>query len=992
MTLRLKRIGRLPPRPRLASSLGRPGTTSPVGPTLQALSLSSTTATIGQAFSATISGRTAGSTLSLSGAGAAGLSISGTTVSGTLTAAGSVDLVETLAGATNSPRTTSGAATVSAAATTVTLVNLLPNRQPQTVSSYTLSFVAGQAAGTQFQKLWRRTSGSTLSLSPNDGKVAISDDGTNAYLVIGGNAATAGVLTYTLTESHPRATNSGGALSASISVLVTEADNADSVAEAGFKLAAGFGRVHNASYAQGALGTRNTVAIRQGYPLGRTNYSSLRLGFSNFRIAPTSDQEEISNDQPRTISGAYAEIPGAPTPTVPITFGGQSSFTLGAGVRLHFCDALTPAMFGLSVFEDSTIIYYRNIINLASGEGFYCCGSTNPLTQVQWYDAANETNASEASGTGLFAARSGNARFPGFAPVMVVGLPASTIPCEFIMGDSITDRLSDTLDDGYAVRAAISAGIPFFKHTLGGRAAYMWQNNHCKSQVYWKFCNSMLLAEGTNDISNGYGAVLDANCLAIMADARSAGISYITRATTPPRVSVGTSGNALTTYRATDLANQFPYYTGAAGGLGYEQGGLKDQLNATIRGRTSGAPYANAVLDVAALSEDASSSAKWKVPTFSATLTADAAANAQTLSLSAAPNVGDCFVLSPGNSDIDPPSPDNHMYTALAVSGSGPYIVTIYQSFSGTPHPTAGHNFTRGRLLALPHTAGTVVRGTNAGDETHPTTPLHAAIAADLRAKYLARFPAYSFTNSEASAYVARMTTQPGDTRKGLIDTLFGSLKSSGVYTKLDAIWLPAAHDSQAATLNLKSASYTLTPTGSPTWTANKGYTGNGSSSYVATGFNPTTLAGSVGFVQDSAHIGAWVLTDTANTNWDVGSTNGRARLSSRTGTGTQGRIGTNTAAVVAVTGTANPPRHVIETRTGATSAAQYVNGAADGTSSTASNGLATGIELLREGGGTSFSDRQVGVAHIGTGLTGAEASALYNATRAYLQGVGVAT
>lgn len=85
-------------------------------PTLQALLLSTTAWTVGQAFSATISGRTAGSTLTLSGAGAAGLSISGTTVSGTPTTAGSVNLVETLAGATNSPRTTSGAATVSAAA------------------------------------------------------------------------------------------------------------------------------------------------------------------------------------------------------------------------------------------------------------------------------------------------------------------------------------------------------------------------------------------------------------------------------------------------------------------------------------------------------------------------------------------------------------------------------------------------------------------------------------------------------------------------------------------------------------------------------------------------------------------------------------------------------------------------------------------------------------------------------------------------------------
>ncbi len=138
MTLRLSRIGHIPARPRLASAPGRPGTTPPVGPTLQALTLTSTAATVGQAFTATISGRTAGSTLSLSGTGAAGLSISGTTVSGTPTAAGPINLVETLAGATNSPRTTSGAATVSAAPSNI----LTFNGQPLTFAGQSLTYGA----------------------------------------------------------------------------------------------------------------------------------------------------------------------------------------------------------------------------------------------------------------------------------------------------------------------------------------------------------------------------------------------------------------------------------------------------------------------------------------------------------------------------------------------------------------------------------------------------------------------------------------------------------------------------------------------------------------------------------------------------------------------------------------------------------------------------------------------------------------------------------
>jgi hypothetical protein len=53
----------------------------------------------------------------------------------------------------------------------------------------------------------------------------------------------------------------------------------------------------------------------------------------------------------------------------------------------------------------------------------------------------------------------------------------------------------------------------------------------------------------------------------------------------------------------------------------------------------------------------------------------------------------------------------------------------------------------------------------------------------------------YAFTNTEASDLVARMTTPPSSTRKGLIDTLFTTLKSIGL-TKFDALYLFAASDS----------------------------------------------------------------------------------------------------------------------------------------------------------------------------------------------------
>lgn len=92
-----------------------PAVTTPAAPTLNALTVSNTAATVGTAYTGTINNRTSGSTFALTGAGAPGLSITGTTISGTPTTAGTVNLVETLAGASNSPRTSNGVITVAAA-------------------------------------------------------------------------------------------------------------------------------------------------------------------------------------------------------------------------------------------------------------------------------------------------------------------------------------------------------------------------------------------------------------------------------------------------------------------------------------------------------------------------------------------------------------------------------------------------------------------------------------------------------------------------------------------------------------------------------------------------------------------------------------------------------------------------------------------------------------------------------------------------------------
>lgn len=107
---------------------------------------------------------------------------------------------------------------------------------------------------------------------------------------------------------------------------------------------------------------------------------------------------------------------------------------------------------------------------------------------------------------------------------------------------------------------------------------------------------------------------------------------------------------------------------------------------------------------------------------------------------------------------------------------------------------------------------------------------------------------------AEAVALFARMSTLPSNARKTAINTLISSLKSGGAWSKLEALQVYAAADSQAAGLNWLSASYTAVNSGA-TFTADRGYAGNGTSTDLATGFNPSLSSFSA---LNDASFGYW--------------------------------------------------------------------------------------------------------------------------------------
>jgi len=247
--------------------------------------------------------------------------------------------------------------------------------------------------------------------------------------------------------------------------------------------------------------------------------------------------------------------------------------------------------------------------------------------------------------------------------------------------------------------------------------------------------------------------------------------------------------------------------------------------------------------------------------------------------------------------------------------------------------------------------------------------------------------PGYAFANSEASALVARMTVQPANGRKALIDSLVGSLKSAGVWSKMDCLYVVAAHDAQAARLNWVGSSYTLTPVNSPGFVADRGYTGDGSTSLLESNYNPTTAAGA--YALNSAHIGSWARTNVAATVSDIGNAN--SRIFARTSADAfSGRLNTTTGPALAPSATTSVG-HSVLSRLGSTTYGLYRDGTATaGNGSTSEAVLNATFQVLASNTG-AFSSRQIACAHWGSGLSAAEIVALYSSLNTYFQAIGAA-
>lgn len=249
--------------------------------------------------------------------------------------------------------------------------------------------------------------------------------------------------------------------------------------------------------------------------------------------------------------------------------------------------------------------------------------------------------------------------------------------------------------------------------------------------------------------------------------------------------------------------------------------------------------------------------------------------------------------------------------------------------------------------------------------------------------------------SARATAYFAAMSVLPNTGRRNLLAALIDGIEADGLAGDIDCLFIMAAHDAQAARVNAWDPAQVASVVGGMTFLQDRHYVGDGSTGYLASGFNPTV--GGRKFTQNSAHMGVWCRNNvTLSTAIDVGTTS--SRINSRDSASVPIRANSTTA-TNGTLGTATSVGHTAWSRSGSGSATGnvYRDGVSIGTISTTTAALPNSEFLIgannsnTSGGITAagFSTRQLAVGHWGSHLPAAKLAALRARLATYLTAVG---
>ncbi|MEM9264516.1 MAG: hypothetical protein AAGA46_03235 [Cyanobacteria bacterium P01_F01_bin.13] len=226
--------------------------------------------------------------------------------------------------------------------------------------------------------------------------------------------------------------------------------------------------------------------------------------------------------------------------------------------------------------------------------------------------------------------------------------------------------------------------------------------------------------------------------------------------------------------------------------------------------------------------------------------------------------------------------------TATGEPAAGGSIILPTFGFSGTASPPA--SATGSITLPAFNFSGTAApQGDATGNIVLPAFSFSGTASPPATATGSISMPAFTFSGTggvsdpDAAAFIATWTGTYSQAEIDAVDAFFINMKSDSLYAKMDFMVLLALDNSVDALRWMNTPSTSATNNGA-TFTARQGFTGNGSSAYIDTGFNPNTAGGN--YSLDAASLGAYSRTNISEASYVIGaqnsSTSGRSYVSPR--------------------------------------------------------------------------------------------------------------
>lgn len=240
------------------------------------------------------------------------------------------------------------------------------------------------------------------------------------------------------------------------------------------------------------------------------------------------------------------------------------------------------------------------------------------------------------------------------------------------------------------------------------------------------------------------------------------------------------------------------------------------------------------------------------------------------------------------------------------------------------------------------------------------------------------------------TTWLTGLSAEPTSARKTLNNNLIADLRTDGIWTKLDSFIILAAETSEHSLKNWKPNTQTVVAIGSPTFTVDRGYTTNGSSSYLRTRSAPAYLKN---YSQNDASFGLYVNTDVnESTNAvDFGSGSVFSLLFVRWSNNSYFSI--NDGGSTPNIANTNAIGFYTVDRQASGSYKTYKNGSNTSTQSISSTGVSVydfyiGARNLN-GTADRFAAKRYAFAYLGKGLSASEHSTLYSRISTYLTAIG---